>query len=339
MKPKVSIVVPIYNMERYLEKCINSILKQTLSNIELILVNDGSTDKSGELCDRYAQIDKRIKVIHKENGGVSSARNAGLQVVNGDYIGFVDPDDYIDEQMYKALYNQAIHDFSSIVLCDFYTVSEDGQLLNHTDKDENNEKSKQYTNIEALKEMFNIEKVYNLGTEVNPKWIIMCNKIFSRNLFKELRFVENRIYEDEYIAHELLYRSKKVSYIPKKYYYYVQRENSLSNFSFNMKKFERIYALKQRADFFKEKGLYELHYKTLKGLMDSFFWNYYVAKTTLPNVRKDLKRVKKPMNKSFYSFIRNPLLNWKQKVFVTLFILNPLVLDLSKELQLRSQRS
>src|SRR5690625_3550080 len=124
MEIKLSIIVPIFNMEQLLPKCLDSILTQTFKGFELILVNDGSTDKSGEICDDYAHKDQRIKVIHKKNGGTSSARNAGLAVAKGDYIGFVDSDDYINKHMYETLYNSAIKHSSDIVLCSYEDVYE-----------------------------------------------------------------------------------------------------------------------------------------------------------------------------------------------------------------------
>lgn len=115
--PKISIIVPIYNVEKYIEKCIQSILNQTFSDFELILVNDGSTDSCGEICDKYKKLDDRIIVIHKVNGGLSSARNAGIDIARGEYIGFIDSDDYIHEKMYEILYNNAITYNSDIVIC------------------------------------------------------------------------------------------------------------------------------------------------------------------------------------------------------------------------------
>ena len=121
-RPIISIIVPVYNVESYLERCINSILNQTFKNFELILVDDGSTDKSGEICDSFAGYDKRIRVIHKKNGGLSSARNVGLDVSIGKYIGFVDSDDWIDEFMYEKLYRNMIKTKSDIVICNFSRV-------------------------------------------------------------------------------------------------------------------------------------------------------------------------------------------------------------------------
>ena len=122
---KLSIIVTIYNREKYLEKCINSILNQTFNSFELILVNDGSTDRSADICDKYANLDSRVRVIHKKNGGVSSARNVGIDNSNGEYIGFVDSDDYIKDDMYEIMYTKAKEFLADIVICRCIDVKED----------------------------------------------------------------------------------------------------------------------------------------------------------------------------------------------------------------------
>lgn len=129
MKPVISVIVPIYNVEKYLPRCIESILNQSFKEFELILVDDGSSDNSGKICDIYAEKDERVKVIHKENGGVSSARNVGIKAVNGEYIGFVDPDDYIDREMYKNLYELCENNNCDIGICKLGREV-DGKLLN-----------------------------------------------------------------------------------------------------------------------------------------------------------------------------------------------------------------
>ena len=126
--PKVSIVVPIYNVEKYLEQCIDSIINQTLKEIEIILVDDGSPDNCPQICDDYVKKDSRIKVVHKTNGGLSSARNAGIEIATGDYIGFVDSDDYIELDMYEKMYNIAIENNVDFVMSDYYSVSNEGKV-------------------------------------------------------------------------------------------------------------------------------------------------------------------------------------------------------------------
>ncbi len=128
--PLVSIIVPVYNTERQLAKCLNSLINQTLKDIEIILVDDGSPDNSPAICDEYAKNDSRIKVIHKENGGLSSARNAALDIAKGKYIGFVDSDDFVDIKMFEKMYNSANKDNSDICICSHYNIYKDNVVSN-----------------------------------------------------------------------------------------------------------------------------------------------------------------------------------------------------------------
>ena len=127
----ISIIVPIYNVEKYLVKSVNSIINQTYKNLEIILVNDGSTDTCGDICEKFKNIDRRIIVIHKKNGGLSDARNAGLQVAKGDYIGFVDSDDWIEKNMYQELLNISLKENSDIVSCGVRKVWNDINIINN----------------------------------------------------------------------------------------------------------------------------------------------------------------------------------------------------------------
>ncbi|MEG0087047.1 MAG: glycosyltransferase, partial [Niameybacter sp.] len=131
-QPTLSIIVPVYNVEKYLPKCIESILAQSFTDFEVILIDDGATDKSGEICEEYANKDTRIKIIHKENGGLSSARNAGIELSNGNYIGFVDSDDFIHPQMYEILLREARSSNSDVVICRYKCWNEgeeQGQII------------------------------------------------------------------------------------------------------------------------------------------------------------------------------------------------------------------
>ena len=128
MLPKVSIIVPIYKVEKYLNRCIDSILNQTYKNIEVILVDDGSPDRCGAICDNYSKIDKRIKVIHKKNEGLAEARNAGIKIATGEYISFVDSDDFINKNMYKVLYENAIKYDADISMCQFKYIYPDDMI-------------------------------------------------------------------------------------------------------------------------------------------------------------------------------------------------------------------
>lgn len=225
MKPEISIIVPIYNVEKYLPRCIESILAQTFTNFELILVNDGSEDDSGEVCDRYAKEDKRIKVIHKKNGGVSSARNAGLKNSIGNYIGFVDPDDYIKKDMYEKMYNLCIKKDSKIAICKF-AREVDGKIINA----DNNE-------TEIIRELNNEEAMNELFKGVLYRFSL-CNKLFNKKCFQGITFPEGRIHEDLSTTYKLFANSNRSIYTTYQGYIYVKREDSILTKQYNEKRLQ-----------------------------------------------------------------------------------------------------
>src|SRR5690625_2953673 len=181
-RPTISIIVPVYNLEAHLGKCLNSILNQTFTDFEVIIVNDGSTDKSGAICDEYVTKDKRIKVVHQGKKGVSAARNAGIKRATGDFIGFVDGDDYIDKRMYEKLYQACIKTRSSISICKLGREI-DSELINN---DNSEYYSRTLNNEEAMKELFK-GVLYRFS---------LCNKLFSKECFAGITFPEGRIHED-----------------------------------------------------------------------------------------------------------------------------------------------
>ncbi|MFD4058817.1 glycosyltransferase [Streptomyces californicus] len=328
MKPRLSIIVPVYNVASYLRNCVNSILSQTFGDFELILVNDGSNDDSGAICDEFVKIDRRVTVIHKENGGVSSARNAGIRIAKGDFIGFIDSDDFIHEKMYEVLYQTAIEQSSDIVVCDFEKVEPNQRLSTRESIEQCTLKS--FSNIDALNQLFHFNSNdVRTGAGNNVKWVVLWNKIFKRELFKSIIFEEGRICEDELIIHKLLFNSTKTTYISQKFYYYVQRPNSIIRSSFSLNKFnDKVYALKNRSDYFLNIHEEELHYKAYISYMESFIWNYYLAKAELSNVDQEIVRLKNEFNKSWMCLLRNPLIGIKQKVAIMAFIINPLIYEL-----------
>ncbi|WP_078595889.1 glycosyltransferase family 2 protein [Evansella clarkii] len=323
---EISIIVPVYNLENYLKKCIDSILSQTFTDFELILVNDGSTDSSGILCDSYAAIDNRVKVIHKKNGGVASSRNAGLTASEGKYIGFVDNDDYIHQSMYEILYNTACKYSSDIVVCDFKKV-----------------KGGQLTDINGLKRPFpirhmnNVDALHQLYTENGITFVCPWNKIYKRELFNDIRYEEGVINDDESIAHKLLYQSQKMTYINAQLYYYIQREGSQINSPFHIKRLDAVYILKNRTKFFKEINEKELQQKALKHFIEKFFWYYSLAGIHI-NDNKEMKKLKNTFNSSFFDLIKHREIGWKQKIFLILFRISPSMYELIKNLRERPKK-
>jgi glycosyltransferase involved in cell wall biosynthesis len=210
--PDISIVVPVYQAEKYLEKCICSILSQSYENWELLLIDDGSTDRSVDMCDLYAKADSRIKVFHKTNGGVSSARQMGLDNVNGTYIIHIDPDDWIDSNMLECLYKKAKNDDSDMVICDYYW-----------------EKGSRYKIVNQMPLSLNAKDV--LADLFRYLHGSVCNKLVKVETCRkyQVKFPTNiNLYEDLIFNIELLKNPIKVSYVNNAFYHYVQNINTNS---------------------------------------------------------------------------------------------------------------
>ena len=210
-KELISIIVPVYKVEKYIHKCIDSIINQTYSNLEIILVDDGSPDNCAKICDEYALKDERINVIHQKNMGLSEARNRGIQISKGKYIGFVDSDDYIEPTMFQDLYNALIDNNADISICNFYIINNKEKVL------KNNFKSINYTKIEALKEILLDKNIQSYA------W----NKLYKRELFKNIKYPIGKKYEDIGTTFYLFEKSNKISYIENPEYNYLNREDSI----------------------------------------------------------------------------------------------------------------
>ena len=237
MKEKISIIVPVYNVEAYLERCVESILKQTYTNLEILPVNDGSTDKSGELCDKLALRDHRIRVIHKENGGLSDARNRGIDEASSNLIGFIDSDDYIDEDMYETLYRQMVASKADLSMCGHYDVYH--QIP-----------EKQVAEIKTWELM--PEEAIKMVMEAKILSVTAVNKLYKKALFEQLRFRIGKIAEDAFIMVDLIHQCSKIVATNEKKYYYVHRENSITTQKFSLKFLNVIEAYEQNAKIISE---------------------------------------------------------------------------------------
>jgi len=221
--PKISVIIPLYNVEKYIDKCINSVLNQSLKDIEIILVNDGSPDRCGQIAEEYKKIDRRVRVIHKENGGLSSARNAGLNTATGEFIAFVDSDDWIELNMLEELYNIAKKEGADLSVCNYTRIYE---FNSHRDflniKDEVIDINSKGINEYFYKYYFN----YIHGDEA-------CNKIFKRSIIEEkhIRFERNSevFAEDKLFNLYFIIHAKKIVSTRKSLYNYLQRDGSLMN--------------------------------------------------------------------------------------------------------------
>lgn len=214
MNSLISIIVPVYNVQNYLDKCIESILNQSYENLEIILVDDGSTDLSGKKCDNYRAFDSRIHVIHKSNGGLSSARNAGLDAAKGDYVGFIDSDDYIAPDFYESLLK--ISDNPNTIACSrIVRVDETGAVFQRTyDHDK--------AEITSISEYIR-ELLLHTGD------VSVCSKLFPRSLIGKHRFDETKLNEDLLFMIGLLNKLQSICYTGKIGYYYLCRSDSISS--------------------------------------------------------------------------------------------------------------
>lgn len=235
-KKLISVIIPIYNVEIYLKKCINSIINQTYSNLEIILVDDGSTDESGDICDYYANIDNRISVIHKTNSGQSDARNVGIDMCNGDYIYFIDSDDYANLNALERLLKLAETMDADLVIADINIVNEDYIILETT------------ASKMGYIEIFTPEEGVDRFIELDwGPW----NKLYSNNIFKNIRFPSKKIHEDEAIMLHIFFYTTKIVYTHEKLYNYLKRSDSTTGVSYSKKKIDWFEAWKENVDFSK----------------------------------------------------------------------------------------
>lgn len=212
----VSIIVPVYNTEKYLSTCIDSIINQTYKNLEIIIVDDGSTDSSPKICDEYACRDSRIKVIHKKNGGLSSARNAGLDVITGNYISFIDSDDYIAQTFIENLLNALHNDNSDFAMCNFIQINENNEVLFEFPQINSDE-----IGCHTISDFW---RTFEKHATVS---IVSWNKLYRRRLFDDIRYLEGHIHEDLYIMPDITEGSSTVSFVIEPMYYYVKHSDSI----------------------------------------------------------------------------------------------------------------
>lgn len=267
----ISVIIPVYNVDVFLEQCLESVIKQSYQELEIILVDDGSTDQSGTICDHFATIDKRIKVIHKPNGGLSDARNVGLDIAKGAYITFIDSDDYVSIDFVKSLYEAIKSNGAEISICDYMrTKIDNDQPL----KEEQNVVV--YNNIDAIKNTY-LLKFHGLE-------FVAWAKLYKRTLFVDngLIFPVGKLYEDTYTTYKAMFYSNKIVYITSKLYFYRMRDNSITNMPYNKQRITVLDATREACDFYKAnkaEDLYKFalndHYKKSVLIYKEFIDKYH----------------------------------------------------------------
>ena len=235
--PIVSIIVPIYNVEKYLDRCVTSLVNQTLKDIEIILVDDGSTDMSSSLCDKWGNMDQRIKVIHKENGGLSDARNVGTEYAIGNFIYYLDSDDFLEENAIEILLEVQRRSKSEIVLSNFYYTY-------------SNHEQKANTIYDSLVSLNNGEAMEALiiGNIETFAW----GKLIQSNIAKKYKFPLKKLFEDHYWTHNIFYEATKVSILPEALVHYRQRDDSIS-YTYDIKRLDMLEGWLCRKNFLTER--------------------------------------------------------------------------------------
>ena len=230
--PEISVIVPVYNVERYLTRCIDSILAQTYQNFELILVDDGSTDGSGTLCDSYMKKDSRIKVIHKKNGGLSDARNSGIDAAEGEFLSFIDSDDWVRPDFLNILHGNAVQYGADASVVNLHKEYDDGRIekLNRVSE-------------ELLSREEALQNLYRIGIYIN----VACNKLYKSALFSDIRYPVGKLHEDGFTTYKLLYKANRVYYSNADLYCYYQRSGSIMNQPFTERRLDEYEVYKERA--------------------------------------------------------------------------------------------
>lgn len=275
---EVSVIIPVYNVENYVKKCIDSVINQTYTNIEIILVDDGSTDSCGSICKEYSLRDNRILVIHKKNGGLSEARNVGLSYAKGNYILFVDGDDYIEKNMIEKLYNTILSNDSDMALCNFFYVDENEEVCG-VSPEINTENLDKYS---AQKMLFEEDK--------EVPYIVMWNKLFKKEILDDIRFPIGKIHEDEFVIHHIYDRCQSISVITDRLYYYVQRKGSIINQPISVKKLDYYEAFYDRFLFYEKKGYKDLLF-IYKNYLNNRSWKRDLVKASNKLERKRVKDI------------------------------------------------
>lgn len=231
---EVSIIVPVYQVENYLHKCVDSILAQTFTDFELILVDDGSKDRSGQICDEYAEMDERVTVIHKENSGPSDTRNRGIEQAAGNYFMFVDSDDYIAPTMVECLYQSILKENADIAACNFLYSFED-------DRNQDFSTNIQWEVVSGAEIFYNRKNDRSCGY-----WTVVWNKLYKSKVFGKLRFRAGKYYEDEFWANDIYQMDIKMVTIPECLYYYRQHGNNSMKTTNSKKNLDILEALQER---------------------------------------------------------------------------------------------
>lgn len=306
--PLISVIVPVYKVEQYLDRCLQSIVNQTYKNLEIILVDDGSPDNCPEICDEWMNKDKRISVIHQENGGLSNARNTGLRIASGEYIGFVDSDDWIELDMYEYLLDMMLQLDADISHCSFYKTDGSISFEGHG------------TNQEYIGDnFFSMREALLLEKFILSVW----NKLYKRNVLEGVFFEDGRYYEDTLFNFYAFKNANKTVYkgVPK--YHYFTRMDSIVESSFSKRNFDVIYSTDQLCKLTNKYYPELIDYAERRDVIENILMlNSIITSTNSTSFEKDYQIIVKKLRSYSKKANKNKLLHNKYKLLLLTLIFN-----------------
>ena len=285
-QPLISVIVPVYNVSAYLDTCLSGLVRQTLTEIEIILIDDGSQDQSPALCDHWAQLDPRIRVVHKSNGGLSSARNMGIDMVKGEYLSFVDSDDTVHPQMMEILFDTAQRTGSLLVGCDYKVTS---SPVVH------------WPTVESPPScsMITRDSIFH---SITVDLVVAWNKLYHHSLFSSLRYPVGRYHEDEFLAHRIFWQIPEVAWVRTPLYGYLQRPGSIMSQNLSAHYEDALLAYRDRIRFCREQGRIDY----LQYSLDTLLSHYEILLTGERDPLPDEER------RSVVSYVSQDFEAWKK---------------------------
>lgn len=300
--PQISVIVPVYNVEQYLSRCLDSIINQTYRNFEVILVDDGSPDKCPEICDYYALQDNRIKVIHKENGGLADARNEGIRASSGEFITFIDSDDFVSFRYLEVLLDGITRHNADIIIAKFQRFESKNNIKNFVIIDD--------WKLLSKEDVF--QKYTSLNTSEAMPFISSCNKLYKRSLFDDIEYPKGFYYEDAYTSYKLLDKAKTIVVTSNQLYFYFINPESIMGQSFNNKHLEMIDAFQQAIQYFNKKGNAEIATMLYVPLLMREIYCWWGVKYILNDKEESIEILRLyQQNCKKIPYIKNIDLRWK----------------------------
>lgn len=298
---EISVIVPVYKVEKYIHRCVDSILGQTFTNIDLILVDDGSPDKCGSICDEYAEKDRRVHVIHQQNAGLSAARNSGIDwsFLHSDskWLTFIDSDDWIHPEMLKCLYNAAHELNMPVSICGYYETQGDD------------------LEVDTSQIKTQIRKTEDFYLKENVNATIACGKLYCKECFKSIRYPKGKLHEDEYVTYRILFHYSEIAVVEAPLYAYFHNPKSITRSEWNPRRLDALEAIDMQLRFFRKRNLQDI-YKSRIRLYVALALRQYKQCQLISSNRRTQIWIKRKIAGKFFTHYRQNVWDRKTKLYI-----------------------